>query len=683
MFEQVFRKTPLLRIGLPYIAGVAWSGIIPVSPFPGWLVIYIALVTLILLFFIVFRSQRNVLSGAFLSILFFMSGHFNGTFIRQVQPFPEKGAYVATLLESPVEKTRSVKAECRIDWLVGEDSVNLQEESVIVYFAKSDRVSLLRPGSRIVSDAPPETIRNSGNPYAFDYRGYMARRGIRRQIYIPDDRWLQMSDRPHPGLRIRAERTRERLISIYRENHLEGDVLEILSALTLGYKKSLDSDTKQVFANTGAMHVLAVSGLHVGIVFLAFNSIFSFLKRQRSTRVLFLAGALVVLWGYAFITGLSPSVQRAALMFSFAQIGLAMRRPVNIYNTISASAVILLVVDPRLLSDVGFQLSYTAVLGIVYFQPKISAVVSSGNRLLNYILGLLSVSVAAQVGTAALSCYYFRQFPVWFWITNLVVIPAAFVLILLGVCVLIFSYLPLVSGFLASIASWIVEAVVQLLEWIECLPGSVYDGFTFNQYSLIFSIFAILALILFIELRNVRYAMAILLFAGLFVFNASIIEWKGNHQSTIIVYDMPEPVVHVIHGKENYLIVPDSLKHEADLKYEVLSVIKERNLHQPVCLGFSEPFTDRLLMKTANMIFYMDNRIALPGCTREEIRVVKPDVWLQFPKYQGGSNPVDSTLIVTPRFYGNLNNAPALIHILSTEGAYMIDRSLYSREPWQ
>ena len=683
MFEQILRKTPFLRIGIPYIAGIVCSEFSPVTPFPGWLLIYLALFLLILLCLIVFRSQRNVLSGASLHFLFLLSGHFNATMVRQIQPMPERGAFVATLLESPVEKPRSFKAECRINWLVGEDTPRFQEESVIIYFANSVRVPVLRPGSRIVSDALPEPIRNSGNPYAFDYRGYMERRGIRRQIYIPDDCWLQMSDRPHPGLRIKAERTRERLISIYRENHLEGDVLEILSALTLGYKKSLDSDVKQVFANTGAMHVLAVSGLHVGIVFMAFNTIFSFLKRRRRTRIIFLAGALAVLWGYAFLTGLSPSVQRAALMFSFAQIGLVMRRPVNIYNTISASAVMLLVVDPRLLSDAGFQLSYAAVLAIVYFQPKISAVISSRNKIFNYFFGLLSVSVAAQIGTAAISCYYFRQFPVWFWITNIVVIPAAFFLILLGACILIFSPLPLVSGFLASIASWIVETVVQLLHWIECLPGAVYDGFAFNQYSLAFSIFAILAMILFMESRNIRYAMAVLMSAGLFVFNASIMEWKGNHQSTIIVYDLPEPMVHVIHGKMNYLFVPDSLKQDADQKYEVMSVIKERSLHKPVCLGFSETFTDRLLMKTANWIFYMDYTIALPGSTLEQIRVIQPDVWLQYPTYNESSILDDSPLVVTPRFFGDLNKTPAQMHILSKEGAYIIDQSLSSREPWQ
>lgn len=670
MFEQMFRKTPFLKIGVPYIIGIISAELFPVTPSPGWLGIYLSIFIFIFIFLLTRSSFRNVLTGTLLFIFFLVSGHFNSSLKKQKFLLPESGIFTATMLETPVEKPRTMKAEATIKWFADKDSMQYPQEKVILYFAKSDRVPGLRPGSRIIIKASPDAIKNSGNPFAFDYRLYMERRGIRRQVYLKDADWNRVSDHPSPGMKIWAERTRDRLLSIYRENHLEGDVLDVVSALTLGYKKSLDQEVKQVFSNSGAMHVLAVSGLHVGIVFLVFNTVFSFLKRSRLTRGIYLAGALLVLWGYAFLTGLSPSVQRASLMFSLVQVGHVLRRPVNIYNTIFASALILLVFEPQLIADVGFQLSYSAVMGIVYFQPKINAIISARNKVLNFFLGLFTVSIAAQIGTAGLSCFYFRQFPVWFWIANLVVIPVTFFLILMGTLILMFGLFPVVSGFLAKITAWVVETLIKLLHTIESLPGAVYTGFDFDQYSLLISMLIILALVFYIESRRFRHLIVMIFFTGLFVVNATYLSWKGNHQTALIVYDLPEPIVHIIHGKENYLIAPDSMKQKAVMIYDVVNVIKTMGLRQPVRLGFSDEFADRLILKSASWVFYSNHRIALPGTPVKDFDVIDPDVWLRFPGYKGDSIRHDSVVIVTPRHFVESNNSQAIIHELSVKGAF-------------
>lgn len=670
MFEQMFRKTPFLRIGVPYIFGIIYAELFPFTPIRGWQWIYISFYTFTLVFLLARSSYRNVLTGTFLFILFLVSGHLNSSLNKQEPLLPESGIFTATLLEKPVEKPRTMKADALINWITEGDSMHYPQEKVILYFTKSDRVSGLRPGSRIISKERPDTIQNSGNPLAFDYKLYMERKGIRRQVFLKDAGWSQVSDHPAPGLKIRAERTRDRLLSIYRENHIEGDVLDVVSALTLGYKKSLDPEMKQVFSNSGAMHVLAVSGLHVGIVFLVFNTVFSCLKKNRLTRGIYLAGALLVLWGYAFLTGLSPSVQRASLMFSLVQAGHLLRRPVNVYNTIFASALILLVFEPQLITDVGFQLSYSAVLGIVYFQPKISAVISARNKVLDFFLGLFTVSIAAQIGTAGLSCFYFRQFPVWFWIANLVVIPVTFFLILMGTLILMFGLFPVVSGFLAKMTAWVVETLIKFLHTIESLPGAVYTGFDFDRYSLLISMLIILSLVFYIESRRFRHLIVMIFFTGLFVVNATYLSWKENHQSALIVYDLPDPIVHIIHGKENYLIAPDSMKQKAEMIYDVVNVIKTMGLHQPVSLGFSDEFSDRLILKSASWVFYSNHKIALPGTPVKEFDVIDPDLWLRFPGYKGDSIRHDSVVIVTPHYFAERNDSHAVIHELSVKGAF-------------
>ncbi len=349
------------------------------------------------------------------------------------------GIHCATLLEKPVLKSKSYRAEGIVTGVFYADSLTWASEKIVIYFAGNEKVEALRPGTMILFDRVPEVIENRGNPYEFDYKGYIARRGIRRQVYLNGDSWRPGGNDPVFRITVYAERTRDYLLGIYSQNGLAGPEYEILSALTLGYKKSMDAEIKQVFSATGAAHVLAVSGLHVGIVYMVFNLFFGFLRRQKATRYPFLFLAVLFLWGFAFITGLSPSVQRSALMFTVVLIGENLHRPANIYNTLASSASLLLVVNPNLVLDVGFQLSYAAVLGIVYFQPIVAGIFRFTSKAGSYLWGLFAVSVAAQMTTFPLSCFYFHQFPVYFWMSNFIVIPAAFLFIFLGI---LYSSLP-------------------------------------------------------------------------------------------------------------------------------------------------------------------------------------------------------------------------------------------------
>ena len=173
------------------------------------------------------------------------------------------------------------------------------------------------------------------------------------------------------------------------------------------------------------MHVLAVSGLHVGIIFFILNFLLTPLNRNKrllKIKLFLLVGAL---WFYAFLTGLSPSVMRSCTMFSFIVVGENLNKRTNIYNTLAASAFLLMLINPLIIFGAGFQLSYIAVISIVFFQPRLAALVAVKNRILKYVWDLFTVSVAVQIGTAPISIFYFHQFPVYFWLSNFIVIPGA------------------------------------------------------------------------------------------------------------------------------------------------------------------------------------------------------------------------------------------------------------------
>lgn len=613
MLGNFLQKSPFVRAVIPFATGIALAFVF--ARLPIFFVLLIAVVAFLSALIISLKGNfiRNMLAGTAFSLFFFFSGVVIYSINTQKPIYPEADFYCATILETPEERPKTFRAEVLITAVGIGDSISAFNENLIVYFAKADTLNLPEVGDQIIFFRSPSEITNDQNPYTFDYKAYMQRRNIYRQVWLPSESWLKTGIDEKFRIRVLAEKTRGYLLKIYENNGLKGDELAILSALTLGYRKSLDAEVRQTFANSGAMHVLAVSGLHVGIIFLAFKWLFSFLKRFLWGRWTYVVGAIFILWGYAFLTGLSPSVQRAALMFSLVQIGDGLRRPANIYNTLAASAFILLVVNPVLLFEVGFQLSYSAVLGIVYFQPKLAGFFEFRSKLGNYIWGLFTVSVAAQIGTFAVSSFYFKQFPVWFWITNFFVIPAAFLFIVLAAAILTMSFLPAISSFLATITGTLVSSVYWILKSIEALPGSVYAGFNFDSFSLIISILGVFVLILFIESKRKKFLFAFSCLLLLFILNNAMVRYTQNTRKEFIVYQHNEPVVHIIHGRKNFLFVPAGWEQNETSFRAADNVIKALRLEKPEIMSLDSDFETPEIIKVGNIIFWGETRIALPG----------------------------------------------------------------------
>jgi competence protein ComEC len=667
MLENFLQKSPFVRAVIPFATGIATA-----SLFVRFSILHLMIFTFALLATSIIIARkggflRNIWSGVTFSVVFLFAGAAIYQLKTQQKIYPEADIYCATLLETPEERPKTFRAEVLLTAAGLEDSLSVYKENIIVYFAKTDSLNLPTVGEKIIFFRTPSEITNDQNPYNFDYQGYMQRREIFRQVWLPSGSWLEMGADKKLRFRVMAEKARGFLLEIYKRNGLEGDELAILSALTLGYRKSLDAEVRQTFANSGAMHVLAVSGLHVGILFLAFRSLFSFLKRSRWGRWVYVISALLVLWGYAFITGLSPSVQRAALMFSLVQIGDGLRRPANIYNTLAASACILLAIKPVLLFEVGFQLSYSAVLGIVYFQPKLSAFLVFRNKIANYIWGLFTVSVAAQIGTFAVSSFYFKQFPVWFWITNFFVIPAAFAFIVLAAAILLFSFFPVISSFLATITGNLVSFVYWILQKVEALPGSVYAGFYFDINSLIIALGSVFALVLFMESKRKLFLFSFSGLLILFILNNTMARYEENNRKELIVYQHNEPVVHVIDGRENYLFVPSDWIDEETPFRAAENVIKALRLHKPQIIAHESDFESPRILKAGELIFFEETKIALPGFLNTDNRNIGVDYLIDFGYIADKLIPADSKIITYRFSYPGQGDSN---HILLQNGAF-------------
>lgn len=410
-------------------------------------------------------------------------------------PFNKPGHYIhlphATKLEVVVEEwpaaysAGSFKAKGRVRAVQVDGQWKAATGRVFLYFLGHGLpMGGQMLGCPLVVDAAQLALmKPASNPGQFDYAHLMRLEGIVHQVFLRPQGYVVDSVHREQNWRLGLQAWRHHLL----ENllFLDGNTRGVAEALLLGYKENLDDYTRNAFSRTGTMHVLAVSGLHVGIVYMVLAWLLQFILGAHKYRLPKLAITLGVLWGYAFITGLPPSAQRAAFMFSLLAIGEQLDRPYNVYNALVLSAFVLLFIQPMLLYQLGFQLSYLAVLGIVAFQPTIQAWLSPPYAILRYAWGLVAVSIAAQITTFPLSIYHFHQFPIIFPLANLIAIPGAFAVLVFGMLLMAVSAL---GGQVLWLAQWMYQAILDFLtkgiDLLEGLPWASLQGLGMFHYEL-------------------------------------------------------------------------------------------------------------------------------------------------------------------------------------------------------
>ncbi len=361
-----------------------------------------------------------------------------------------------------------------------------------------------------------------------------------------------------------------RLLLAYKEIGLNNTLYSLLSALTLGYKSDLEARTKQIFSQAGVMHVMALSGYNVAVIALAMGYLLFFADRFHSGRILKTLIIIILIWLFAFVTGLSPSVTRAAAMITLVLAGKLIQRRVNTTNILFVSAFALLTISPALVSDVSFQLSFAAVWGIITFQPVLNRLFRPRNIILNRIWQLFTVSCAAQFATLPLTLYYFHQFPVYFWLTNLYVVPLVSVIICTAGIFLLFSFyhpLMLVAG---KILALLLDLLYKAVAFTELLPWSVIENIHVNMLQTILLYMMILAISLFLLQRRVYLIWIISGFVIIFqLMNMmQIITWN-KQQIFMVGNNRGTSSISMIAGR-NCMLLADSLYGTDDPKLRFL-----------------------------------------------------------------------------------------------------------------
>ena len=386
--------------------------------------------------------------------------------------------FQARITDYPVERAKTYRLTAEITAL--HDSVwQATRGRVYLYLAKDSATAGLQPNDIIIFHG---TARRPDSIGTFDYATYLRRKGIAGTIYVGAKKWHVAGKSTRRSLRVEAVRLQHRLVERYRELGITGNEFGTLAALTLGYREELDSGVKQSFQRAGAAHVLAVSGLHTGIIYAVLWMLltgFGYWRpmyEQKWRRWILSVVIIVAMWGYALLTGLTPSVVRSVIMVTIMQTAyMCYRNPLSL-NSVAAAAFLILMMRPTDLYSVSFQLSFSAVTAILLICPKAIHIPIYNKWLswpVDYIANLMMVSVAAQLGTMPFTLYYFRQCSNYFLLTNLIVIPLATIITMLAFALLTVGWIPGIAPILADILKTFVWLLNTVVGWIEGLPGAV------------------------------------------------------------------------------------------------------------------------------------------------------------------------------------------------------------------
>ncbi len=320
-------------------------------------------------------------------------------------------------------------------------------------------------------------IPENTNPEAFNYAGYLRRHGVHYQAFIPDFGWAALPEERLGGWKAVLFYGREYCLRQLRNALQDRQRYAIGAALILGNRERLDQEVLNAFSKTGAMHILSVSGLHVGMVAWCLSWILGKAPLSGRWGVAVRSGVqLTGIWGYAILCGAGASVIRAAVMFSWLLMGKTINRPGNIWNTLSGSAFMLLLYDPQWLFDIGFQLSYLAVAGIVLLEPPIYRLLHLKNKAADYFWKMTAVGIAAQLATGPLSVFYFHQFPTWFWLSGWVAVPLGAAIQGLGLALVVFGGVPGLAWGLGWLLDWSIRILFAALEQMLFLPLACIEG---------------------------------------------------------------------------------------------------------------------------------------------------------------------------------------------------------------
>jgi len=563
---HIWKSAPFIRLLLPLAAGIIVEWYLHIDPRIWWYLSAFTFVVLFTLFFIPLfnRFRLSWLSGFIVNLLFISLaailtwkndvrhnskwlGHFN-----------KNSGVVVTLTEPLVEKANSYKVTARTEIFFMHERPKRITGNIILYFQKDSAVRMLTYGSQVSFNKPLQTIRNAGNPGGFDYKRYCLFQKITHQVYLKRSEFVLLPGKNESRLRKFIFSMRQRVLNILR-SFIKGDKeTGLAEALLIGYKDDLDKNLVQSYANTGVVHVIAISGLHIGLIYFLLTWLMGPLRKRKNLKWISLIIVLSSLWLFSLLAGAQASVLRSAVMFTCMVVGESLTRKTSIFNNLAVSAFLLLCYNPYWLWDVGFQLSYAAVLSIVLFMKPVYNLVYLKNKVVDFIWKLNAVTIAAQILTVPLTLYYFHQFPNYFLFTNIVSVPLSGIILSGEILLCAVSCLHVAAALIGKLLSSLIWLMNTYIECISILPFALTDNIQLSVMQAILLLIVAGSLAYWLLEKKSSGLVIALLACLLFVSLRTYFLYLARRGQKIIVYNVPGYFAMDIISGSKYFFIGDS-----------------------------------------------------------------------------------------------------------------------------
>jgi competence protein ComEC len=379
------------------------------------------------------------------------------------------------LVQDRVERTKTIRLFGKATSVKTKNKRIPVTGNILIYVPKKDSLRFVLPGDRLLIYKAPVLIQGAGNPGEVNWVRHYAQEDCTHRVFLKEGEYVFLKKEQHNYRLARfISQLRQYIVSCLHETISDKNAVGLAAALLIGYKQELDPVLNQLYSNTGVVHIIAISGMHLALIGWLLQQIFSPFQKNRITQLLSQFLIIAVIWLFSLLAGATPSVLRAALSFSIATAGIFFERKPNSLNSLFAAGFFLLVLQPLWVWDLGFQLSFLAVLSILLFGKPLQRISNDVPKWLNPPLQLMAITTAAQVLTLPLTLFYFHQFPASFLVSNLIAIPLSTCILYVLIAIFGFGFIPSIGLVLGQSVTYLIQLMNQLIQWIEKLPGFIW-----------------------------------------------------------------------------------------------------------------------------------------------------------------------------------------------------------------
>lgn len=562
----IWKSIPFLRPLLALIVGIVAAWYLQLSFKMALLGVIFSFLSFLLYYLLKKRVALAWLFGSEVSLLISAMAI---TLVQINQPlfkkswfghhYQNKDAVAIRILEPLGEKEKSYKALAEFISIKKGNNTKPVTGKLMLYFKKDSTIPKLHYGSIIITNKSIPLVENAGNPGGFDYKRYAMFNGITHQLFLSSKDYVVHQQTKQYLFQKWLYDTKAYVLDIIRKNIKGEQEVSVAEALLIGYRDDLDRDLVQAYSNTGVVHVIAISGLHLGLIYWLLLFLLKPLDKNRKLKWMKPVIAVSLLWVFSLLTGAGASVVRAAFMFTIIALGNMLGKKSNIYNSMAASAFVMLLWNPFLLWDVGFQLSYAAVLSIVLFMKPIYHWFTINNKLLDKGWQLCAVTLSAQILTLPLCMYHFHQAPNLFLITNIVAVPLSSAILFGEILLIVVSFSPFISNAVGLVLSYLLKWMNDFITWVDHFSFAVTDGIMHTPLQTITLYFFITATAIWLLNKNTKALKWSLLCLVLFFGLQSFYFYNTRKQKKLVVYNLSQHAATDLMLGDSYLFTGDTI----------------------------------------------------------------------------------------------------------------------------